>query len=124
VISASIFVMVLFVVTALERMRYPYELEQLEGSMFLSALRVFHGQALYPRPSLAFIPYMYPPVYYYVCAAAGHVMGMSIATLRAVSSLSTLGCFVVILCSCPQGGSATPSGHRCSGPLCRLLYPL
>ena len=96
VISASIFVMVLFVVTALERMRYPYELEQLEGSMFLSALRVFHGQALYPRPSLAFIPYMYPPVYYYVCAAAGHVMGMSIATLRAVSSLSTLGCFVMI----------------------------
>ena len=96
VIAASVFVMLLFVITALERMHYLYELEQLEGYVFLTALRVFHGQALYPRPSLAFIPYMYPPVYYYVCATAGHVVGMSIATLRAVSSLSTLGCFAMI----------------------------
>ena len=96
VVASSVFVMLLFVVTALERLRFPYELEQLEGSMFLSVLRVFHGQALYPRPSLAFIPYMYPPVYYYVCATAGHVVGMSIATLRAVSTLSTLGCFAMI----------------------------
>jgi hypothetical protein len=96
VIAAALFVMLLFVVTALERLRYPYELEQLEGYVFLTALRVFHGQALYPRPSLEFLPYMYPPVYYYVCAAAGHVVGMTVATLRAVSSLSTLGCFGMI----------------------------
>jgi 4-amino-4-deoxy-L-arabinose transferase-like glycosyltransferase len=96
VIAASFFVMLLFVLTALERLHYPYELEQLEGYVFLTALRAFHGQPLYPRPSLEFLPYMYPPVYYYVCAAAGHVMGMSIATLRAVSSLSTLGCFAMI----------------------------
>jgi len=96
VVASSVFVMLLFVVTALERLRFPYELEQLEGSMFLSVLRVFHGQALYPRPSLAFIPYMYPPVYYYVSAAAGHVMGMTITTLRSVSILSTLGCFAMI----------------------------
>ena len=50
VIAASVFVMLLFVITALERMHYPYELEQLEGYVFLTALRVFHGQALYPRP--------------------------------------------------------------------------
>ncbi len=95
-VAVAVFVMLLFVVTALERMHYPYELEQLEGYNFLSALRVFQGQPLYPRPSLAFVPYMYPPVYFYVSAGLGHVMGMSIATLRAASSLSTLGCFAMI----------------------------
>ena len=96
VVAVAVFVILLFVVTALERMRYPYELEQLEGYNFLCALRVFHGQPLYPRPSLAFVPYMYPPVYFYVSAGLGRVMGMSLTTLRAVSTLSTLGCFGMI----------------------------
>ena len=96
VVAAAIFMMLLFVVTALERLRYPYELEELEGSVFLSALRVFRSQALYVRPSLEFIPYMYPPGYYYVCAGLGHVMGMTMTTLRTVSTLSTLGCFAAI----------------------------
>jgi hypothetical protein len=68
----------------------------LEGYVFLSALRVFHGQSVYPHPSLQFIPYMYPPGYYYLCAALGRLMGMSIATMRMASILSTLGCFAAI----------------------------
>jgi len=96
VMAVAVFLMLLFVITAMERIRYPYELEELEGNMFLGALRVFHGQALYPRPSLEFIPYMYPPAYYYVSAALGRVMGMTIAAPRLVSTLSTLGSFVMI----------------------------
>jgi hypothetical protein len=92
----SVFVMLLFVVTALRRLRYPYELEQLEGYVFLTALRAFHGQPIYPHPSISFIPYMYPPLYYYVCAALGSVVGMSIETMRMTSILSTLGCFAAI----------------------------
>jgi hypothetical protein len=92
----SLFVMLLFLVTALRRLRYPYELDQLEGYNFLSALRLFHGQTLYPRPSLEFIPYMYPPGYFYVCAVLGRLMGMSIQTMRVTSILSTLGCFAAI----------------------------
>lgn len=95
-VVVSVFVMLLFVVTALRRLRYPYELDQLEGYNFLSALRLFHGQTLYPRPSLEFIPYMYPPGYYYVCSLLGRLMGMSIQTMRVTSILSALGCFVAI----------------------------
>lgn len=94
--AAAVFVMLLFVVTALRRVRYPYELEQLEGSVFLAALRVFHGQAVYVRPSLGFVPYMYPPGFYWVTAALGHVAGMSLVTMRLVSTLSTVGCFGVL----------------------------
>jgi hypothetical protein len=96
VVVASLFVMLLFVVTALRRWRYPYELEELEGYVFLTALRAFHGQAVYPRPSLQFIPYMYPPLYYYVSAWLGHVIGMTIGTMRMVSLVSTVGCFAMI----------------------------
>ena len=94
--STSILLMLLFIVTALRRVQYPYELKQLEGYMFLSTLRAYNGQSIYPRPSLAFVPYMYPPVYYYVAAALGKVMGMTISTLRTVSILSTLGSFAMI----------------------------
>jgi hypothetical protein len=96
VAGVSVFVMLLFVATALRRLRYPYELEQLEGYVFLTALRAFHGQPIYPHPSISFIPYMYPPLYYYACAALGRVMGMTIATMRMTSILSTLGCFAAI----------------------------
>ena len=95
-VVVSLFVMLLFLVTVLRRVRYPYELDQLEGYNFLSTLRVFHGQTMYPRPSLEFIPYMYPPGYFYVCAALGRLMGMSIQTMRVTSILSTLGCFAAI----------------------------
>jgi len=94
--AVSIFVILLFLYTALRRLHYPYELEQLEGSMFIAALRVFHGQSVYPRPSLDFIPYMYSPGYYYAAAALGKIYGMTIATLRLTSILSTLGCFAAI----------------------------
>jgi len=95
-VVVSLFVMLLFVVTAVRRLRYPYELDQLEGYNFLSALRVFHGLTLYPRPSLEFVPYMYPPVYFYFCAALGRLLGMRIETMRVTSILSTLGCFAAI----------------------------
>jgi hypothetical protein len=96
VVAVSVFVMLLFVVSALKRLRYPYELEELEGYVFLTALRAFHGQSVYPHPSMAFIPYMYSPGYYYVAAALGRVMGMTMATMRMTSALSTLGCFAAI----------------------------
>jgi hypothetical protein len=92
----SLFVIVLFFYTALRRLHYPYELEELEGSMFIAALRVYRGQSVYPHPSLDFIPYMYPPGYYYATAWLGKICGMTIATLRLTSILSTLGCFAAI----------------------------
>jgi hypothetical protein len=95
-VACSALVMLLFVIVALMRIHYPYELEELEGSVFLTALRVFHGQAIYGPPSLDFIPYMYPPGYYFAAAGLGRMTGMTISTLRALSIVSTLGCFGVI----------------------------
>ena len=96
IVCASILLVLLFLYTALRRLRYPYELEELEGSMFIGVLRVFHGRPLYPRPSLDFIPYMYSPGYFYASAWMGRLCGMTISTLRLTSILSTFGCFAAI----------------------------
>lgn len=96
IVAVSGLLVVLFLITALHRLHYRFELEELEGNVYMACLRAFRGQPVYVAPSMAWIPYMYPPLFYYASAALGHVMGMSIATVRALSILSTLGCFVLI----------------------------
>ena len=96
VFVVSSVLVLLFLITAFRRLRYPYELEELEGYVFLSALRVFRGQALYPPPSLDFIPYMHAPLYCWAVATLGKVTGMTIATARLLSIASTLGSFAML----------------------------
>lgn len=87
---------VLFFVTSLGRLHYPYPLEQLEGSMLLAALRVAHGLPIYVQPNFHFIPYMYAPGYYYVSGWALRLLGPTFVPLRVVSLLSVCGSFFLI----------------------------
>jgi hypothetical protein len=96
VAALSILLVLLFLDTAWHRLRYPYELEELEGAMFLFVRRVFLGGSVYVKPSLDFMPYMYPPAYYYAAAAMAHLTGMTMAALRLTSIVSTVGCFGMI----------------------------
>lgn len=86
----------LFLVASAGRLRYPFPLEQLEGPMLLAAERVAQGLPVYVRPNFHFIPYMYAPAYYYVSGWAVRLLGPGFTALRLVSSLSTLGAFVLI----------------------------
>lgn len=87
---------VLFLVASLSRLRYPFPLEQLEGSMVLAAERVAHGLPLYVRPNFTFIPYMYAPAYYYLAGWAIRLVGSGFGTLRLISILSTSGSLALI----------------------------
>lgn len=86
----------LFLAASVERLRYPFPLEQLEGPMLLAAERVAHGLPIYLRPNFTFIPYMYAPAYYYLSGWAVRWLGPSFTPLRLVSLLSTCASFVVI----------------------------
>ncbi len=86
----------LFLVTALRRLRFPYELEQLEGNVFMGILRVAQGKPLYVRPGMQYIPYMYAPGYFYAAALLSRLTGLTLATARLLSIVSTLGCFATI----------------------------
>jgi len=86
----------LYIVLALWRMPYPFELEWQEGSMVDHVQRVLDGQPLYTEPSVEWVPAIYPPLYYYVSAGAALILGIGFLPLRLISFLASLGCMAVL----------------------------
>jgi len=95
VIGASLYP-ITYLVIALARLSYPFELEWMEGGSVVHVQRILDGQALYVTPSLTFIPYIYSPFYFYVSSLFAHVTGNGFLPLRLVSFLSSLGCLALI----------------------------
>jgi 4-amino-4-deoxy-L-arabinose transferase-like glycosyltransferase len=85
-----------YLAIALLRMTYPFDLEWLEGATADHVHRILTAQRIYGPPSLAFTPFLYPPLYYYVSAAVSVVTGMSLLPLRLVSLASSVGCFWLV----------------------------
>jgi hypothetical protein len=86
----------IYLYIALRQLGYPYELEWLEGGSVEIVGRVLHGQALYVAPSLHYVPYEYPPLYFWVSALVAHVTGLSFLPLRLVSLFASLGSFALL----------------------------
>jgi hypothetical protein len=79
-----------FLSVSLSRMRYPFELEWMEGGMLEHARRVLEGKALYPEPSPEFVPFIYGPLYSYASALAVAITGADLFALRLISCVSTI----------------------------------
>lgn len=80
-----------YVVVALLRMSYPFELEWIEGGSLTMAQRVLDGLPLYTPPSLAYVPFNYPPLYYWLGAGLMQWMGEGFVALRLLSFTASLG---------------------------------
>ena len=78
------------------RIRYPFELEWMEGGVLDHVARVASGRALYARPSLEFVSFIYTPLYAYAGAGLSRLVGGGFYPLRLLSALSAAGCLVVI----------------------------
>ncbi|MBN1594370.1 glycosyltransferase family 39 protein [candidate division FCPU426 bacterium] len=93
----ALFFVIVYIVLALLRMPYPYELEWIEGGMLDHIYRILAGQKIYVPPSLAFSPAIYTPLYFYlgagICQLAG---GAGFFPLRLVSFLASLASFSLI----------------------------
>ena len=81
---------------ALHRIGYPFELEWLEGGAVSIVQRANAGHALYVQPSLHYVPWPYPPLYFWVSAGVAQVTGVGFLALRLVSFTASLGAFAVI----------------------------
>jgi hypothetical protein len=77
-------------------LRYPYEIEWMEGGLLDEILRVASGQKIYVRPTLDFVPYLYAPLYFYVSAAFTKLVGPGFLAPRLVSYLSSIGAIALI----------------------------
>src|SRR5260221_7420005 len=85
-----------YIAIALLRMRFPFELEWMEGANLGHVDRVLRGLPLYVRPGIEFTPFIYPPFYFVVAAWVAKLIGPGFLPLRLVSFLASLGCFGLI----------------------------
>jgi Dolichyl-phosphate-mannose-protein mannosyltransferase len=85
-----------FVVIALLRLAYPFELEWMEGGAVLHVQRILDGKPLHAPPQLEFTAYLYAPLYFYVSALVAALTGNGFLPLRLVSFGAALGCCVLI----------------------------
>lgn len=96
VVVAALAPVGVYLYVALHQIGYPYELEWMEGGAVEIVGRVLHGQALYTAPSLHYVPYTYPPLYFWVSALVARITGLGFLPLRLVSFTASLGCFAVL----------------------------
>lgn len=88
--TAALYHVLAFVVIASQRLRYPYQLEWMEGGSLDHVRRILAGHSLYAEPALDFIAFIYTPLYFYVGAAVSRFTGAGLSSLRAVSMLCTV----------------------------------
>jgi hypothetical protein len=91
IVFLAVFFLLLFLYSAVRRMRYPFDLEWVESGMVMSLRNIVQGRGLYTAPSLDYVPYLYAPLYFYLAAGLSKLTGVSFLTLRLLSVLSTLG---------------------------------
>jgi 4-amino-4-deoxy-L-arabinose transferase-like glycosyltransferase len=95
-VALSVWYIGSYLVVALLRIGYPFELEWMEGAVADHVRRILDGQPLYVAPSIEFVPFIYAPLYFYASAGVARILGFSLLPLRLVSFVSSLVCLGLI----------------------------
>ena len=90
------------------RIAYPFDLEWMEGGSFVQVLRLLEGKPLYVAPRLNYIPFIYPPLYYYLSAILTRISSINgFLPLRLISAAaSTCIAILIYLIVCRRTNSA------------------
>jgi hypothetical protein len=99
-----------FVILAILRMTYPFELEWIEGAYLDEAYRVSHGFFPYGPPSIFFIPTSKTPLYFFLSAGLIRLFGDGFFAPRLLSFLATLGCFWLLYAIVRRQSARSDSG--------------
>ncbi len=81
---------------AVAHLRFPFALEWIEGSMLDHVNRLLSGQQLYCRPSVEFVPAIYPPLFFYIAAGLAKAVGATFFSLRLLSVVASLLTFALL----------------------------
>jgi hypothetical protein len=81
---------------ALHRVGYPYELDWMEGGSVELAGRVLGGHSLYAAPSVTFVGWTYPPLYYWLAGALAKLIGLGFLPLRVISLAASLAAMATL----------------------------
>ena len=96
VILVAVTFSVMYFVTALPRLFYPYDLDFLEDSVLMESLRVANQQSVYIAPNADFNPHVYMPLFFLLGGILFKLGGPSLSLLRSISFGSTIGTTFII----------------------------
>ncbi|PYQ09199.1 MAG: hypothetical protein DMH00_13440, partial [Acidobacteria bacterium] len=95
-LTGALAFVLMYLVVALSRLFYPFDLEFMEGGLLHQVRRVVSGEGLYVPPSLGYTAFPYPPLYFYAAAAVATLTRLGFAPLRIISFAASLGSLVLI----------------------------
>jgi 4-amino-4-deoxy-L-arabinose transferase-like glycosyltransferase len=95
-LAVSLWYLLVYFYMVYFRIQYPFELDWIEGGLLGEVQRIMNGQAIYVAPSLKFVAFIYPPLFFYLSALASQFFGATFFSLRLVSFLASLTSFVCI----------------------------
>lgn len=121
-LAAAGFILLL-VAVALARLRYPYELQWLEGAVLGHIDRVRAGVPVYTQPTLDWVPFLYPPLYYYLSAAVSLLTGPGFVAPRLLS-LAATGTSLLLLARMVLEETGEPRDALLAAGLFAATYPL
>jgi hypothetical protein len=96
VAALAVVQLALYLVLALRTWNYPFPLEWMEGGTVDVIRRLVHGLPMYVQPRAEYVPYIYPPFYYWTSAQLARVVGIDFLAPRLVSLASIGAVFVLI----------------------------
>lgn len=96
VLAIGLYHLVSFLALCWETVPYRYPLEWMEGGMAEVVARAMSGLGIYTAPSAEYVPFIYPPLYFWISAVAAEWAGLQLSTLRLVSVAATLGSLTLI----------------------------
>ena len=81
---------------ALIHLRYPHEIEWIEGGMVDEIARLTRGEKLYVEPTVDYVPFIYAPLWFHVAALFSKVFGVGFFAARLVSVVSSMAAMALI----------------------------
>ena len=88
---------IIFLVVGFPRFLYPYEISWGEGSLLIEVQRILSHEAIYSKPTIYYVAWLYEPFYFYLSAFVGEIFGISYVSDRLISLLSTSVLLVLIV---------------------------
>jgi hypothetical protein len=86
----------MFLAVSLAHLRYPYDIDWMEGGQLVQSYEILAGRFPYRAPSADYIAFPYQPLYAAIVAGLGWFFGLSLPLARSVSLVSTLACAALV----------------------------
>ncbi len=113
-LAAGVFAL-MYLAVAIPRVFYPFDLDFIEDSQLLQALRFAHGQPVFAAPTAEFAPHVYMPLYTWLAGWLLRLTGPSYVPLRSLSLAATLATSVSLGLIARRETQQTWVGLLCAG---------